>query len=275
MVQNVQSSGPETGHLCCLGAVCGDVIGSVYEFNSVKTKSFPLFPKGSHPTDDTMMTVANMLWLTDGGSDSLVECMRQLGASHPHAGYGGGFRRWLSSPRPEPYGSYGNGSAMRVSPVAWAARSLDEALSLARRSAEVTHNHPEGIKGAQATAAATFMALHGATKDAIRQYVETTFGYNLSVPLSDIRPGYRFEVSCQRSVPEALSCFLESDSYEDAVRNAVSLGGDADTQAAIAGAVAEAFYGGVPEAIVQSVWPLLPVDVQQIIIGFSSRFRPC
>ena len=177
--------------------------------------------------------------------------------------------------RPEPYGSYGNGSAMRVSPVAWAARSLDEALSLARRSAEVTHNHPEGIKGAQATAAATFMALHGATKDAIRQYVETTFGYNLSVPLSDIRPGYRFEVSCQRSVPEALSCFLESDSYEDAVRNAVSLGGDADTQAAIAGAVAEAFYGGVPEAIVQSVWPLLPVDVQQIIIGFSSRFRPC
>ena len=236
-----------------LGAIIGDIIGSPYEFESDKTKDFMLFSPLCRPTDDSIMTIAVGLSCVEADcrdeedfKRALVRRMRQLGRAYRDAGYGGMFYRWLICDGMKAYNSCGNGSAMRVSPVAYAAETLSEAERLAKWSAEVTHNHPEGIKGAQAVAAAVFLARNGASKEEIRAYVSGY--YNLDFSLDEIRPAYSFDVTCQGSVPQAVMCFLEAKDYEDAVRNAVSLGGDADTQAAMAGAIAEAFFG-IPDDI--------------------------
>ncbi len=232
-----------------LGAIAGDIIGSRFEHARIKSKDFELFNRQSVFTDDTVLTIAV--------ADSLLhktpyhKKFREYFHYYPNAGYGGRFRRWARSPQPEPYGSYGNGSAMRVSPIAWYYDSLDDVLEEALHSAESTHNHPEGIKGAQAVAAAIYLARNGSSKSAIKSYIEEHFCYDLSSSVNVIRESYGFEVSCQKSVPQAIISFLESTDFEDAVRNAVSLGGDSDTLACIAGGIAEAYYGGVPTKITE------------------------
>jgi ADP-ribosylglycohydrolase len=253
-----------------LGAIAGDVIGSVHEGAGTKTKDFPLFTPGSRFTDDTVLTVAV--------ADCLLRRREYVDAFHdyfdayPTAGYGGTFFWWASSRRREPYQSWGNGSAMRVSPVAFAGATLDEVLEEAKRSAEVTHNHEQGIRGAQATAAAVFLARTGSSKEQIRRYTEEQFGYFLDETLDELRPTYQFDVSCQGSVPQAIIAFLESTGFEDAVRNAISLGGDADTMACIAGAIAEAFYGGVPPHITEPVLATLDDRLRNVVSDFRQRF---
>ena len=260
-----------------LGAIIGDVVGSAYEFNPVKTKDFELFSQRSRPTDDSIMTVAVALACLDtrcadedSFKNALVGRMHELGHKYPRAGYGGRFYCWLRFGHTKPYNSYGNGSGMRVSPVAWAAKSLSEAELYAKWSAEVTHDHPEGIKGAQAVAAAIFLAREGKTKDEIRAYIEEKY-YPLGFTLDEIRPEYDFDVTCRGSVPQAIECFLESDSYEDAIRNAVSLGGDADTQAAMAGAIAEAYYG-IPEELSDKVAGYLDDTIIGYYVAWMERY---
>jgi ADP-ribosylglycohydrolase len=253
-----------------LGAICGDIIGSVHEGAGTKTKSFPLFVQGSRFTDDTVLTVAVAVRQLFGGD--YVDLFHQYFHAYPNAGYGGTFIGWASQRRRQPYQSWGNGAAMRVSPIGIACSSLDDVLAEARRSAEVTHDHPEGIRGAQATAAAVFLARNHASKPEIRAYLERRFGYDLSEPLVDIRDQYRFDISCQGSVPQSIIAFLEADSFEDAVRNAISLGGDADTMAAIAGGIAEAFYGGVPEPIRAPALALLDAPLRSVVDEFRVRF---
>lgn len=237
-----------------LGAIIGDIVGSPYEFESDKTKDFMLFSPHCRLTDDSIMTIAvgcacveADCYDEDNFERTLVEKMRELGRLYRGAGYGGMFYRWLMSDHMQAYNSFGNGSAMRVSPTAYAVDTLEDVEQLAKWSAEVTHNHPEGVKGAQAIAAAIFLARTGSSKDEIKRYIEDKY-YDLDFTLDDIREGYSFDVTCQGSVPQAIECFLEAEDYEDAVRNAVSLGGDADTQAAMAGAIAEAFFG-IPDEI--------------------------
>ena len=261
---------PEVKIDCLLGAIAGDVIGSVYEFRTFKGTSFPLFCDYSEYTDDSVMTVANADWLLSG--DSLLGIMQEYGHRYPTAGYGGMFKDWLWSDDPQPYNSWGNGSAMRVSPVGWAFDTLEEILEAAKQSAEITHNHPEGIKGAQATSACIYLARTGKSKEYIKEYVETTFGYNLSRTCDEIRPVYQFDGSCQGTVPESIIAFLESTDYESAIRLTVSLGGDADTMGAITGAIAEAYYGGVPEHIKQEVLKRLPDEFVDVMNRFYKRF---
>lgn len=239
-----------------LGAIAGDIIGSVFEWHPVAGNwdEFPLFSEKSRFTDDTVMTIAVSKALLNPGDDfksALIDAFHEFGQAWPWAGYGGKFKQWLMFRKREPYNSFGNGSAMRVSPVGWAAQTLAETEKLACESAEVTHNHPEGIKGAQAVAGAIYLARTGKSKEEIRDYLTGRHGYDLSRSLEEIRQNYKYEMSCQRSVPEALQAFLESSSFEEAVRKAIWLRGDADTQAAIAGSVAEAFYQGVPEKIAE------------------------
>lgn len=253
-----------------LGAIAGDVIGSVYEFRPCRSTDFDLFLDYSEYTDDTVMTVANADWLLTG--DSLLGIMQEYGNRYPTAGYGGMFYNWLKSRDPKPYNSWGNGSAMRVSPVGWAFDTLEETLEAAKQSAEVTHNHPEGIKGAQATAACIWMARKGKSKQEIKEYVERVFGYDLSRTCNEIRPAYRFDVTCQGSVPESIIAFLESSDYESAIRLTVSLGGDADTMGAITGGIAEAFYGGVPEHIRKEVLKRLPNEFIEVMQRFYQTF---
>ena len=227
------------------GTIFGDIAGSTYEFRACKNYKFTTVPEKSHFTDDTVMTLAIASWLMKNPDDLevLIKEIQFFGNRYPKAGYGGMFRKWLIAEDPKPYNSFGNGSAMRVSPCAWVAKSLDEALILATKSAEVTHNHPEGIKGAQAVAAAIWMARNGSTKEEIKAYIESIFEYNLSRTIKEIKEsGYDFDSTCQGSVPESIIAFLESEDYEDCIRKAIWLGGDADTQAAIAGSIAEAFY---------------------------------
>ena len=252
------------------GAILGDIVGSPYEFdcNNYKAKDFPLFSCRSDFTDDTVMTlaVAKALLSTRGQDDAAIEAalvreMQQLGRAYPDRGYGTHFGGWLYEDDPQPYQSYGNGSAMRVSSAAWLAKDMAESLHLAQLTAEVTHDHPEGIKGAQATAAAIFLARTGHSKPEIRQYVEQTFGYDLSRTCDEIRPGYRHVETCQQTVPEAIIAFLESNSFEDALRNAVSLGGDSDTLACITGGIAEAFYG-MPSELQQETLKRLPEEMR-------------
>ena len=239
------------------GAILGDIIGSPYEFDQgSKTKSFPLFSPGSTFTDDTVMTLAVAQALLAAAPEEdesltrsrLIASMQRWGKAYPHAGYGTRFLDWLWSDDPQPYHSYGNGSAMRVSPAAWLYDDLDTVRRMARLSAEVTHNHPEGIKGAESTAAVIFLGRTGHSKAEIRSYVEREFHYDLSRTCDQIRPGYFHVESCQQTVPEAITAFLEGESFEDVIRTAVSLGGDCDTLAAIAGSMAEGFYG-VPEEL--------------------------
>jgi ADP-ribosylglycohydrolase len=253
-----------------LGAIAGDIIGSIYEAQNTRTTDFPLFSRLSRPTDDTVLTVA----LADSiltGRD-YVDNLKDYCRRYPHAGYGGTFVRWALSLRRTPYNSWGNGSAMRVSPVGFAYSSLEEVLDRAAASAAVTHNHPEGIKGAQATAAAIFLARSGRGKAEIREYVEQTFGYPLGEPFEELWHRHTFDVSCMGTVPAALIAFLASADYEDAVRKAVSLGGDSDTIACITGGIAHAFYGGVPDDTKQEVWGRLDEPLRQVTWEFCDRF---
>lgn len=259
---------PDEGFL--LGAVAGDIIGSVYEHYSVKKTDFPIFSGLSRFTDDTAMTVAVADWLL--GTTALIPSLQDYVRRYPKAGYGGMFRQWAMSANPLPYHSFGNGSAMRVSPVGWAFDTLDETLRHAAESAAVTHDHPEGIKGAQAVAACIFLARKGESKTYIQEYIEQHFGYDLHRTCNEIRPNYRFDVTCQGSVPESIIAFLESTDFESAIRLAVSLGGDADTMGAIAGSIAEAFYGSIPENIRQECVRLLPADMIGVLHQFSDKY---
>ena len=262
------------------GAILGDMIGAPYEFDrGDKTKDFPLFVKASQFTDDSVMTiaVAEALMNSIGKSDdevksALVSSMQKWGHMYPHAGYGGMFRGWLCEDNPKPYGSFGNGSAMRVSAAGWLFDTIDDTRRYARLSAEVTHNHPEGIKGAEATASAIFLARNGSTKDEIRQYIIREFGYDLSRTCDEIRPGYHHVESCQETVPEAITAFLEGTDFEDVIRTAVSLGGDCDTLTCIAGGMAEAFYG-VPEIIKSECVNRLPKDILKVLERFDKMKR--
>ncbi len=258
------------------GAILGDMIGAPYEFDrGRKTKVFPLFISDSQFTDDTVMTLAVAEALMDSRRSSddgiraaLIEKMQKWGRRYPHAGYGGMFAQWLRTPSPRPYGSYGNGSAMRVSAAGWLYDTLEETRRIARLTAEVTHNHPEGIKGAEATAAAIFLARTGEDKERIRAYITDQFGYDLSRTCDEIRPAYYHVESCQQTVPEALTAFLEGTSFEDVIRTAVSLGGDCDTLTCIAGGVAEAFYG-VPEELKAECRVRLPQDLLEVLDRFG------
>ena len=249
-----------------LGAIAGDIIGSVYEWNNIKTKEFNLFTPWSRYTDDTVLTVA----LADAilTRKRYGEVMKAYYHQYPGAGYGGTFVKWASSDDTTPYNSWGNGSAMRTSPVGYAYATLEEVLAKAEHFAGFTHNHPEGVKGAKAVSSAIFLARSGSSKKEIKSFITDTIGYDLSRSLSDIRPGYRFDVSCQGSVPEALTAFLESVSYEDAVRNAVSIGGDSDTIACIAGGIAEAYYGEVPSGIRRQALDILDERLKHIVASF-------
>lgn len=249
-----------------LGAIAGDVIGSIYEWNNIKTKEFELFGPRCSFTDDTVLTVALAEAILDGGDYGPL--LKAYAARYPRAGYGGRFKQWARSDDPTPYYSWGNGAAMRISPVGFAFNSLDDVLAKADHYTSVTHDHPEGIKGAQAVAASIFLARTGSSRDDIRRYVETTFGYDLSRRLDDVRPVYRFDSSCQGTVPEAIIAFLESTDFEDAIRNAISIGGDSDTIACITGGIAQAFYGGVPSAIAQPVMRTL----DGMLIATTQRF---
>lgn len=231
-----------------LGAVIGDIIGSRFEWDNYKGKDFELFTDKCRPTDDSVMSFAVAKALVESEanysnlSEKAVKCMRQLGSKYPNAGYGGRFCQWLSSDTMGPYNSLGNGAAMRISPVGLVARSIDEVKSLSRIVTEVTHNHPEGIKGAEAVAVAIHMANTGRNKSDIKEYINNHY-YIIDFTLDNIRDEYEFDVTCQGSVPQALEAFFESTDYEDAIRNAISIGGDSDTIAAISGGIAGAFYG--------------------------------
>jgi len=228
-----------------IGAIAGDIIGSIYEHDPIKTKDFPLFHPQCCFTDDTVLTIAIAKAILD--DRNYFKAVREIGRKYPYVGYGGSFIHWLRSTAPKPYNSWGNGSAMRVSPVGFAFDDADSVLEEARRSAEVTHNHPEGIKGAEAVAGAIFLARSGESKQRIKAFVSSSFDYDLDRRLDDIRPAYHFKISCQESVPESITAFMESEDFEEAVRNAVSLGGDADTMACIAGGIAQAFYKEIPD----------------------------
>lgn len=253
-----------------LGALAGDVIGSRYEWHPIKTTDFQLLHDDCFFTDDSVLTVAVANGLLQGGR--YAEEIWDFGNRYPGRGFGNNFMRWLSGPKKEPYNSYGNGSALRVSPVAWAYDTVEAILEGAYHSAVVTHDHPEGIKGAQSVALAVFMARQKESKDAIRKEIMDRFHYDLNRSLAEIRPEYTFDVTCQGSVPEAIIAFLESEDFEGAVRNAISLGGDADTQAAIAGSIAEAYYDGVSEEISTFVKKVVPEEFWQIILEFNDKY---
>jgi ADP-ribosylglycohydrolase len=242
----------------------------VYEHHPIKTKQFPLFGPHSTFTDDTVLTVAVAEAILTGRP--YLESIREIGRRYPDAGYGGFFIQWLYSQEPRPYNSWGNGSSMRVSPIGFAFQDEETVLKEAARTAEISHNHPEGVKGAQATALAIFLARKGATKAQIKEKIQARFNYHLDRTVDGIRPSYSFDVSCQRTTPEAIIAFLDSVSYEDAIRNAVSLGGDSDTLACITGGIAEAYYGDVPSEIRAKVMECLPADLSEITNEFSKRY---
>ena len=263
------------------GAILGDIIGSPYEFDrGRKSKDFPLFSPDSTYTDDSVMTLAvadAFLSIAPNTDDAeirrrLIQSMQTYGQAFPHAGYGGMFRRWLKDPNPQPYGSYGNGSAMRVSSAGWLFDDLETVRHMARLSAEVTHNHPEGIKGAEATASAIYLSRTGSTKAEIKAYIEANFHYDLSRSCDEIRPTYRHVESCQETIPEAITAFLEGRSFEDVIRTAVSLGGDCDTLTCIAGSIAEGYYG-VPEELKQQCRERLPEDLRKILRRFEEKLH--
>mgnify|MGYP000224073711 CR=1 FL=1 len=253
-----------------IGSIAGDVIGSIFEHNPTKSRDFSLLTTESTYTDDTVLTVAIAEAILT--RQPYEKTMKHFGRQFPYAGYGMSFFQWLQAEESEPYFSWGNGSAMRVSPVGFAFDNMDRVLAEAKKSATVTHNHPEGIKGAQATALSIYLARTGSSKERIRNVIQNRFGYNLSRTLDAIRPSYSFDVSCQGSVPESIIAFLESESVEDAIRNAISLGGDSDTMACIAGGIAQAFYGKLPEDLERQVRMRLPDMFLDVIDRFSERF---
>lgn len=259
------------------GAILGDIIGSPFEFDrGDKTKDFKLFSRRSHFTDDSVMTLAVCEALLKVGMNATIEeieeavitSMQKWGRRYPRAGYGGYFRRWLTARHPEPYNSFGNGSAMRVSDAGWLYNSLEKTRVVAKATANVTHNHPEGIKGAEATASAIFMARNGSSKEEIKKYIENEFHYNLHRTLNEIRPGYHMDETCQKTVPEAIIAFLEAKDFEDAIRNAVSLGGDTDTLGPITGSIAEAYYG-IPEWLMTECRKRINKDMRVVLDDFN------
>ena len=252
-----------------IGAILGDVVGSRFEHHPIKTTEFDLLTVACEATDDSVLTVATAEALM--GDRDFASAYREWGRRYPWAGYGGWFLDWLDDEEAGPYRSFGNGSAMRVAPVGWFASSLEEALELARETAVVTHDHPEGVKGAKAVAAAVWLARQGVEPSKLRDELEARFAYELRRSISNIRLTYAFDVTCQGSVPEALICALEARSVEEAVRLAVSLGGDADTQACIAGAVAEARFGGVPAELEAAVRPYLDEEMAAVVESFRAR----
>jgi ADP-ribosylglycohydrolase len=252
-----------------IGAIAGDIIGSVYEWNNIKTKDFELFSDKCFFTDDSILTIALADSILSGRP--YVDNLKAFYHWYPDGGYGGSFQRWAQSPDSQPYNSWGNGAAMRISPVGYAYHDLATVLQKAKEFTEITHNHPEGIKGGQATAAAIFLARTGESKIAIQDYIENHFHYDLSRHVDEIRPTFKFDESCQGTVPQALRAFLDSTDFEDAIRTAVSLGGDSDTVACITGGVAQAFYGAVPETIQEKVYSILDDRLGQIARRFMAK----
>jgi ADP-ribosylglycohydrolase len=246
-----------------LGAIIGDIVGSVYEYDRIKTKDFPLFQAGSRITDDTVCTVAVADTLLNDRDPT--EAMVTWCRNYPGMGYGDRFTKWFDLPWQEPYGSFGNGAAMRVSPAAFLSPSLEYTRKLATKVTEITHNHPEGLKGALATADAIWMAFNAATPAEIRGHVGAMYGYDMDRSVESIRPDYRFYESCMKTVPEAIICAIEASDFEDAIRNAVSLGGDSDTLAAITGAIAEALFQ-IPERLCKEAWTRLPQDMTDVML---------
>jgi ADP-ribosylglycohydrolase len=253
-----------------IGGVIGDIIGSVYEFNNVKNTDFDFFNSRTSFTDDTVLTIATMDSILN--SKDYNKSYQYYGRKYPNSGYGQNFISWLNSDNPQPYNSWGNGSAMRISPVGWAYDSIQDVLFHSKQSADVTHNHPEGIKGAQAVATAIFLARKNRSKNEIKQYITDTFGYDLNRSIDSIRSLYGFELSCQKSVPEAIIAFLESTDYETAIRLAISLGGDSDTIACITGSIAEAYYKEIPIEIIEKSLSYLPDEFINMIELFSNKF---
>jgi len=252
------------------GAIAGDIIGSVYDFNNYKGTDFSLFESRSCFTDDSVLTVAVADCIMNNGNYS--EMLKEYGRRFPNVDYGGWFFNWIQLDSYEPYNSFGNGSAMRVSPVGFAYDTLDEVMEEAKRSSEATHNHPEGIKGAQVTATAIFLARKGKSKSEIKKYIYDQFDYDLSASLDEIRKNYSFDVSCQGSVPQAITAFLESNSFEDAIRKAVSIGGDSDTIACITGGIAQAFYKEIPSNILEEVEKRLDEELLDIAQEFDETY---
>lgn len=255
-----------------LGAIIGDIIGSRFERHNYKATDFELFVSPCRFTDDTVCSIAIADWCLQDCQANLAPVMQHWCQKYPNAGYGGTFVRWLQTPNPHPYNSWGNGSAMRVSSVGWLFNSLEETLDYAQKSAEITHNHQEGIKGAQAVAAAIFLARNGNSKAEIKAFTEQQFGYHLNENCDEIRPNYQFDVSCQGSVPQAIIAFLDSQSFEDAIRLAVSLGGDSDTIAAITGSIAEAYYG-IPDKILEKALNYLPAELMAVLLRFTLKIK--
>ncbi len=268
-----------------IGAVIGDIIGSVFEWHNTKTTDFTLFSRNSHFTDDTVMTVAiadailnkpdnvNRIYDFFFNSGIYAYKLKEYGKKYPHAGYGNMFENWLLSDSFKPYKSFGNGSAMRVSPIGFAFKTLEETLNEAKKSAIVTHNHREGVKGAMAIASAIYMARNGANKHTMKTFIEKKFGYNLSKKLDDIRSTYTFDSSCKGSVPQAIIAFLESEDFEDAIRKAISIGGDSDTIACMTGGIAQAFYKKIPEFMINRVNLLLDSGLRRVINEFNKKYN--
>ena len=281
-LENVNTPSPST--LPCLGAIIGDTVGSVYEFDNIKTTKFPLFDLQSRPTDDSVMTIAVAHWLTrkERTTDQLIDSLVMWGNKYQGAGYGGAFCTWLFSPQTlydfngnvlrqrAPYRSWGNGSAMRCSACGWVAKSVEEAISLGRQSAAVTHNHPEGLRGAEAVSAAIFLARTGKSKDEIRDFIEQRFYYDLHMDCDEIRPRYGWEASCQGTVPPAIVAFLDSYDFESAIRLAVSLGGDCDTLTCITGGIAQAFYKEIPDEIISEILSRIPAEFRIVLHQLNS-----
>ena len=254
-----------------IGAVAGDIIGSTYEWDNVKTTDFKLFRRKSRFTDDTVLTMAVAKSILD--NEDFGANIQKFARKYPHRGYGSFFRKWIHSENPQPYGSYGNGGAMRVSPVGFAFNDIDKVLKKAKESAEPTHNHPEGIKGAQAIASAIFWARKGKDKNYIRTFVENTFGYDLNFTIESLRPTYQFSATAPDTVPHAIVAFLDSTDFENAIRLAISLGGDSDTIAAMTGSIAAAFYKNIPETITEEVEKFLPDEFINIMNRFDEIYR--
>ena len=254
-----------------LGAIAGDILGSIHELNPIKIKKFKLLDPGCVFTDDTVMTVAVADSIMIGVP--YVESLQKWGRKYPGAGYGGWFKKWIHQDDPKPYNSFGNGSAMRCSSIGWLYNDEETVLEEAKKSAEITHNHPEGIKGAQAVALGVMMGRKGSSKIEIEDKLESLFDYDLNQKLSHIRPNYSFDVTCQGSVPQAIIAFLESEDFEDAIRNAISLGGDADTQACIAGALAEAHYMNIPDQLKEFVLKKITPDISYVTNEFLDKTR--
>ena len=253
-----------------IGAITVDIIGSAYEFDNAGRYDFDPFPPRADFTDDTVLTIAIADAILSGRDYG--ESVREYALDYPGRGYGGMFCQWIHNDDPKPYNSYGNGSAMRVSPIGWAFDSLEKTLEEAEKSAAITHNHPEGIKGAQAVAAGIFLARTGHTKKEIKEFVTDNFSYNLDRPLSEIKPFYSFDETCQRTVPEAFTCFLESENFEDAIRKAIWLGGDSDTLACITGGFAEAYYREIPEEWIERSRRILDDRLNGVVDVFQNTF---